>query len=969
MKIKRIETRSFAISKKAEKELLEKAERKSLSRTLEGIGHKEEVEVKNSYLPLARFAVSRPEIIQKGVLSTETTYETRENYFYVDLSTLDLYYVGARKMGVRDIKTYDLLTKIIDLPDETLELLGELMKGIWLYYDEVSKSSARQLMTMGLIKKFKEKWRAVFSAVWSELGSEEKGIMVKDRVKVSYKLPPFKDEGFNLSAHLREIDTIVEEYSKDSIHFSTEKIAHVLSLLFQGDVCVDEVVFLPYIQGIYVREEEKEKITPRKHFPVAFFGESPEAEPQDYDDIREGVKLKPIALATEIGKDWGIPVEVATINFSDVADMEEVKEQIMEAIIYPLTNPELAKEFGKKGGGSILLYGPPGCGKSYIARATVGECGVQFFNVNISDLIAKGAETEAKSLHDVFQDAQREAPSIIFFDEIDAIGGRRTATMEYAEKMEIDQFLMEMDGVDSLGKDILIIAATNVPWNIDPALRRSVRFTKHIFVPPPNTVARIGIFKIHTKDKPLADDIDFDKLAELTEDYAASDLKAICDRATEIVWKKALEGESRRKITMEDFLKSIEEQESSLTPWFKQAQKELRGSGEEEIFRGFAEYILKYGGGVDEAKKPEIDFSDVGDMDDVKEEIRKTVVYPLARPDLAEEFKKEAESILLYGPPGCGKTYIARATAGECDVSFFNVNITDIVSKEFGESERNIVEIFERASRNIPAILFFDEIDAIGGRRELTSGTERRLINVFLTQMDGFKENKGLVVMAATNSPWMIDPALRRAGRFTKQLLISRPDLNARREIFGVHIRNKPVAGDINLEKLAELTPSYSSSDIKTICDRAAEIPWKEAFDGLKDRKITMDDFIETIKNTKSSLAPWYNLARKQLSSSGEKEHYTKLFEDMDKFEKGYMSGGNLRETVKMEREKFGDIKIRNLKREKEILEKKVEIAKAKYHKGEIDENVLRDIIDEYEKQLIDVELKLAELEEDSDGN
>lgn len=965
MKIKRVETRSFAISKGAEKiaELgaLEDSPVGSLKRA---ITH-EKVELKKAYRPLARLKVSHQEEEKKGLIATETIYKIRDNYFYVDLSTADMYHFPSKiPLPAVRVDTYDLLRKIIDLPNKSINTLGQLMVHEWIFYDELDMDSVLDLEQLALVKSFKPSLKVILATLWQEFSSDDEEILVKRRVKFNYNFPLFRDEGWDLSTYLKETKIMVEGYDKDKIKYSIDKISEVLGLLFSGKVELEGITLLPYLQGVREKSEQHMKIEPGMHFPVCRKG-TPES------TIMKGEPLKPVAIGTAIGAKGAVPVEASTINFSDVANLEDIKNEIRQAIVYPLTKPELAKEFGKKGGGAILLYGPPGCGKTYIAKATVGECGVVFFNINISDIISRGVEEGARSLHEVFEEARRNSPAIIFFDEIDAIGGRRVKGRSYAEKMEIDQFLMEMDGVDSLGADVLVMASTNVPWNIDPALRRSVRFTKQIFIPPPDLKTRLEIFKLHTKKLPLSPGIDFEKLAELTESYSSSDIKAICDRAAEKPWQEALDGRKKRDIHIKDFLAAIEKQKPSLIPWFKIAAKEIRESGETEWFKKFSEYIFKYGGGVDEAAKPELTFGDVGNLENVKDEIKKNIVYPLMREGLAREFRKEAGSILLYGPPGCGKTYIVRAAAGECKASFFDVKITDVISSKEGQSERNVREIFERANKNTPAILFFDEIDALAIRRDLLlTGKERRIVDILLEELDNSKKNKRLMVIAATNFPWILDPSIKRAGRFSKKILVSRPDERARAEVFMVHTRDIPLDEKVNIEMLAELTDGYSSADIKEICDRASEIPWQEAVEGGSRRRVEMNDFLEAIQGVESSLSPWYSQAKKQIKESDSEEEYKKLMEDIETFGMISDQKKEMKEIIKKERKhlkpslsKEEQERIMLLEAERGRFNKMIARARLKFHKREIDGETYRSLVEDYEKKLIDVEVELEGLE------
>ncbi len=586
------------------------------------------------------------------------------------------------------------------------------------------------------------------------------------------------------------------------------------------------------------------------------------------------------------------------------------------------------------------MYGPPGCGKTYIARATAGEANSSFFNVKITDLLSPDEGETERRLHSIFERASRNTPAVIFFDEVDAVAGQRSSSKGGAERRLINQFLAEMDGFEAV-EGVVVLAATNAPWDIDPALRRAGRFSDQIFVPPPDLEGREEIFKIHIDGRPVDDSVNFRKLAESTEGYSSADIKLICDEAAKIPWKESMESGEKRPISMEDFKKVLSERKPSITPWLKQAEKQLRESGESELYTGLSEYVFKRAGGVEAVEKPELDFNAVGGLEDVKEAIRNKVVYPLENPKLAREYGRQVGGgILLYGPPGCGKTYIARATAGEANSSFFNVKITDLLSPDEGETERRLHSIFERASRNTPAVIFFDEVDAVAGQRSSSKGgAERRLINQFLAEMDGFEAVEGVVVLAATNAPWDIDPALRRAGRFSDQIFVPPPDLEGREEIFKIHIDGRPVDDSVNFRKLAESTEGYSSADIKLICDEAAKIPWKESLKSGDARPVSVEDFKQVLSQRKPSISAWFVQARQELENSDERTLYPELWSMVQ----GSGPGAD------------------ELQRRKRGLEKKINIAREKYHRRQIDEQTFKEIVTEYEKQLIELEAQLGD--------
>lgn len=856
MKITKIETTAFSIPADIEAKILSQAKGP----------------IQKRYAPIGQFRVSRTEEVEKGMIIKKTAFDQRENTFNVDLSHCDLYYTERGSVFTHKPKIVkdEFFRKIIDYQDIVISTLGQLYEYGSLPYDQLDSNVLNELKTQGFIEVYERGESQFFNFLRYYL--EDDVIQHKYYVKLSFHLPIFSNKRYNLGSAFEVSDTVDDTYEKDGVKFNHDRISEVLGIFFGGSAALRGLTYIPYF---VIESKTKEGVKSEVKYLTC---------PKDYKNIKAGFKsevgLEPISFSTAMGEGGSVPIEASTINFSQVADLTEVKEKIRNAIVHPLKNPELSKTFQKKGGGRILFYGPPGCGKTYIARATVGECGLNFFNINTSDIISGGTEAGAKNIHEVFSNASKNAPCIIFFDEIDALTERRDSEGN-SSRAVVNQFLMEMDGVENMSENVLIIGSTNAPWALDPALRRSGRFGDMIFIHPPNMETRAELFKLHTKKRPVASNVDFEKLAELTDEYSSADVKQICDDALEIPWEEAVKGGKPRKADMGDFQTAVGSRSSSLNAWYKQAEKEIRKSGEIGLFADLARQILKHAGGVDQEANPPLKFSDVADLDKVKEKITKSIVQPLANPEIAAKYKKAAGGgLLLYGPPGCGKTYVARATAGECEAMFFNIKATDLLSAEYGEPEKNLQYIFERASHNTPAIIFFDEIDALAPRRQ-SAGKGRTLVNQFLTELDGFKEREGIMVIASTNAPWDVDPAIRRAGRLTDQVYVPPPRLEVRSLIFKMHTKDKPVSSGIDFEKLAQLTEGYSSADIKALCDEAIERPWSEAIEGGEQRSADMNDFLEVIKGRKSSLPPWFKLAFDQIQDSGEVELFADMMEDI----------------------------------------------------------------------------------------
>ncbi len=879
MRINRIDTKAYPIGEDEDNFAIQ-----SFKDRINNLKHMAKTNVKAKaiykYIPLCVLSAVKYDSSGKGII-----IEGMENKFHVGLPD-GAFYVYSSK-GVKDmaigsvvktpaiqIERIDLLLDIATLSPTAMKTLGYLLDQGTINYEQLDmlqQQAAKELQG----RKFADIYRPLDRE--SDLTKVFKDIFEMTPVTPIYKVKPllpvpmFTNPKYNLSARLGLCNEVEDDVELEKIAYAPEKLMFIIQTMFNCSLIFERVVYLPYLECTY--EWGDKQSTEMTYIPCPKSGKIKE--------FIERKMLKTVTIGTKGHALDAVCFEDVMIDFSNVAGMADVKEKIREGIIYPMLHPEASEEYGTHGGGGVLFYGPPGCGKSYIMKATVGEAGVNFFSVSVQEIIGGDMETASNKLDQAFSEARESAPSILFFDEIDALAGSRKSGQSGSERRLVNQFLINMEGVGATNENVLIVGSTNAPWDMDSALRRAGRFTTQILIPPPDFEARKSLLKLHTKGRPLAADIDFDYLADMTENYSSADMTAICDEAAKIPWRESIHGSTQRLITQKDFLTILEERESTLTPWLRVAEKQLRESGEADVFPELAEYVFKRAGGIESAQTPSIKFADVGGLEDVKEDIRAKIVYPLKHPELSEEYgRKIGGGLLLYGPPGCGKTYIAKATAGECEANFFNVKITDLMSPEEGVTEKRLHAIFERAARNSPAIIFFDEIDALAGSRtSAEGGAQRRLINQFLTEMDGFEKKEGVIVLGATNAPWDIDPALRRAGRFSEQIFLPPPDLESREQILGIHLKGRPIDESVDAKVIAKMSDGFSAADIALICDEAAKIPWKESMETGDKRKINMNDFHTVIAETNPSITPWIKQAEKQLKESGEMDVYPGLTE------------------------------------------------------------------------------------------
>ncbi|NHV45236.1 MAG: AAA family ATPase [Candidatus Methanomethylicota archaeon] len=544
--------------------------------------------------------------------------------------------------------------------------------------------------------------------------------------------------------------------------------------------------------------------------------------------VTEDTNLTILEKPTEISR-------VPRITYEDIGGLKEAIRKIREMVELPLRHPELFKRLGIDPPKGVLLYGPPGCGKTLLAKAVANETDAYFIAINGPEIISKFYGESEQKLREYFEEAKQHAPAIIFIDEIDAIAPKREEVTGEVEKRVVAQLLALMDGLEARG-NVIVIGATNRPNALDPALRRPGRFDREIEIGVPSASERYEILQVHTRNMPLAKDVDLKKIANMTHGFVGADIAALCREAA----MKAL----RR------YLPEIDIQQEKIPPEVLE-KLEVRMEDFEAAFKEITPTELReiY------VEIPTVKWEDIGGLEEVKQELRECVEWPLKYP---ERFKrlgiKPPKGILLYGPPGCGKTLLAKAVATESEANFIAIKGPEIFSKWVGESERAIREVFRRARIASPAIIFFDEIDSIAPIRWASGGdtmVTERVISQLLTEMDGIVDLENVVVIGATNRPDMIDPALLRPGRFDRIIYVPEPDTATRLQIFKIHTRNMPLAKDVDLEKLANITKGYAGSDIEAICREAGLMALRE---DPNANEVCMRHFEKAIKKIRPSI-------------------------------------------------------------------------------------------------------------------
>jgi len=530
--------------------------------------------------------------------------------------------------------------------------------------------------------------------------------------------------------------------------------------------------------------------------------------------------------------------KVLDVTYEDIGGLRGEVKKIREMVELPLKHPELFERLGIEPPRGVLLHGPPGCGKTLLAKAVANESDSYFILINGPEITSKFYGESEKRIRELFEEAEKNAPSIIFIDEIDAIAPKREETYGEVERRMVAQLLATMDGLKSRGK-VVVIGATNRPNAVDPALRRPGRFDREISISVPNKEGRLSILKIHTRNMPLTKDVKLDKLAEVTHGFVGADVSALCKEAAMNVLRRILP-----KIKLEDktvLSRDILEKLQVTGKDFEIALKSVRPSAMREVL----------------IETPNTTWDDVGGLESLKQELKEAVEWPLKNPKVFGKLGvKPPKGILVYGPPGTGKTLLAKAVAKESGSNFILVKGPELLSKWVGESEKGVRKIFEKARQASPTIIFFDEIDSITSRRgtEVGTKTTERMVNQLLTEIDGLEELTDVVVMAATNRPDLIDPALLRAGRFDRIISTTVPNKNGRLKIFKIHTKDMPLDKDVNLSKLAEKTESYTGADIQNICREAAFFALRENINTVKIKNKHFEDAFKKVKPSLSEI-------------------------------------------------------------------------------------------------------------------
>jgi transitional endoplasmic reticulum ATPase len=544
---------------------------------------------------------------------------------------------------------------------------------------------------------------------------------------------------------------------------------------------------------------------------------------------------------------------VPHLTYEEIGGLDNEIQRIREMVELPLKHPELFARLGISPPKGVLLHGPPGCGKTLLAQAVANESEAHFISINGPEIMSKFYGESEKRLRQIFEEAEKNAPSIIFIDELDAIAPKREDVLGEVERRVVAQLLALMDGLQKRGQ-VIVIGASNRPSAVDPALRRPGRFDREIEIRVPDKDGRYKILLIHSRGMPL-DNVDLEAKADITHGFVGADLAALCRESAMIALRR--------------YLPRINLEEDEIPP---NVLSDLRVT--EQDFQGALREIQPTAMREVTIEIPNVHWAEVGGLQEVKQKLQQAVEWPLRYP---EAFKRlgvqPPRGVLLFGPPGCGKTLLARAVATESEANFISVKGPEVLSKWVGESEKAIREVFRRARQAAPAIIFFDEIDAIAPARGSGAGDSHvteRVISQFLTEIDGIQILKDVVVLAATNRPDLLDPALLRPGRFDRHILVPAPDAAARRLIFEIYTKKMPLAKDVDLDELVKVSDNFAGSDIEACCREAALAALEE---NMKTQRVTRAHFLKAIKDFNPTITPDMEKAYQQWGARARQTH------------------------------------------------------------------------------------------------
>ncbi len=493
------------------------------------------------------------------------------------------------------------------------------------------------------------------------------------------------------------------------------------------------------------------------------------------------------------------------ITYEDIGGLQSEIQRVREMVELPMKHPQIFSKLGIEPPQGVLLHGPPGTGKTLLAKAVANETSASFFSIAGPEIISKYYGESEQQLREIFEDAKEESPSIIFIDELDSIAPKREDVTGEVERRVVAQLLTMMDGLETRGQ-VIVIAATNRVDSVDPALRRPGRFDREIEIGVPDEVGRKEVLQIHTRGMPLSDDVSLDHLADETHGFVGADIESLTKEAAMKALRRYL---PEIDLDEEDIPPSLIDRMIVKREDFRGALGEVEPSAMREVL----------------VELPKISWEDVGGLTDAKQQVKESVEWPLSSPERFDRMGVDApKGVLLYGPPGTGKTLMAKAVANETNANFISVRGPQLLSKWVGESEKAIRQTFRKARQVNPTIIFFDELDSLAPSRgqEMGNNVSERVVNQLLTELDGLEEMGDVMVIGATNRPDMIDPALLRSGRFDRLVMIGQPDQEGRERILEIHTRNTPLAPDVSLREIAEITDGYVGSDLEGIAREAA---------------------------------------------------------------------------------------------------------------------------------------------------